>query len=485
MDEKIKNIIDRMNFKLAQLITENKTTAEYIERRIISPILLEGLGHNVDNSEFITINDDYSKDFYVFGPKGQKLYVRCVKYGTIDSQSKLIFIKETLGEAKWKLLTDGNEIILINDDIKSSAESGIPEFYLDKIVFHIRIRQKDYWKFLLKYISDENLFESENASYFKDIAQFKAKRTLKDEYSFNTYKSTLFSFFDFYADNHPYSDLRFRKYQALAKITIEDFKQFIIQKQEKKGGPLAKDTLSNNYSHISSMLRTLDVTNVDFKEDKDLKLSDFEVNVSLKDSISFNQSNIQEALAFFYHFKQNNLRNISIFFLSVFTGLDRSDILKLKWDHIKFQQKRIRIDKANIPVPERFISLMKLLKKESDSNDISIPNVFTAYHHGTYQPISISSINKIFSSLGEYNGKFSNYSSQYIRKSLANLLFQSGFSLEDIAYLMNIELRTFSKYFSPKILRELGEKRLKEKITMHPFYDILDQCDFDLKTTTK
>ena len=100
----------------------------------------------------------------------------------------------------WGILTNGRQYYLINNSINIHDGNGTKDI-INKVVLYVEIgvgnnRAKN--EKYLKYFSKECIFERKVTNYYRDVAQFFAWQTFKNEGSKSGYVNTLYNFFDYY-----------------------------------------------------------------------------------------------------------------------------------------------------------------------------------------------------------------------------------------------------------------------------------------------
>lgn len=382
---------------------------------------------------------------------------------------------------EWGIVTNGYEYFLINAKIENHKDSkGSLE---DKIVFRFNVfetKSKEYDE--LKYfdfLSAKNLYIDSNTNYFADIAQFKAWKFFNNQKSWKVYKSTLFSFFAFYSTGRKYRNTK----TALQGIGRDDFLDYISYKQEnseKKNHRLkSKRSIENNYSHMSSMLKT-------FKEHGVIQYSEFENNrmenldviqetTKQKETNELNSDNINIILNYFDS-KKRGYKESAIFLLCATLGLERSRLIELKWDEIHFKEREsyILIQDRKLPICKKLEFYLKRTKDEYDRKKIKTGYVFNSLFNGKYKAISISYINKVFNSIQNISNdeKWKMFSPQYVRICLVKMMYEKGYSIDQITYIVGTELKNISEYITFDMI--VSRCNCKKMISMEK---ILEETD--------
>lgn len=468
---KVKEIKSRLN-NLNRLNEENVKVLIVVE-------FLKVLGYDPNTFDFEhpVYHQNKRADIVIKANNTEYFYVE-TKRGDVElSQYDIIQLANYLNirSIEWGLLTNGKELILLNNKIHTSLleESALE----DIIVFRINLLTGKEIKYL-RFLSREAIFDTRVTNYFKDIAQFRAYKYPKGKGSYKVYKGTLNNFFTYYADKE-------NKYRPLEQIRVDEFEDFLIYEQEEKvntGNPIkAQDTFKNKYSHIRSMLIELKknryITSHHFEEERNKLIDKFNYEETNKDKTLLNQENIQIMLNFFEN-TENALRDTTILLLCIYMGLERSTIKDLQENMFEFKHNTIEIDGRKIPIPNKISFLVNRLIEENKSKGIRGRHLFYTYYSNKYNVISESAIHEMFKRLKNINPadeKWGIFSAQYIRNCLIEKLFKNNYSIEEISYLTGMDLCNISKYISYDIICKqvnlIKKKRLQRR---HPFEKFLE-----------
>ncbi len=407
--------------------------------------------------------------------KGLYLYVETKSGDHILSDNDIIQITQYLHNRgiEWGVLTNGKEYFLINDKIESIDTAKFP--LADKIVFKIDVSTNKEVKFI-PYLSKEAIFDTRITNYFRDITQFRAYRYPNGMGSWNTYKGTLYNFFTFYAQKE-------NKYRPLKEIRVDDFQLFLDFEQKQKEGRKksinALDTFNNKYSHIRSMFSELKkrdkIGSHHFEEERKKLANNLNYSSREKEDNYLTLDNIKKALMFLGK-TENSTRNLVIFLFSIYMGFERSALRNLSWSMINKTKKTILIDQREIPLPNKLVSLLEELHKETKEKSIKGTYLFYAYYGKKHKQITETGINAIFDSLtriDEKNKVWSCFSPQYIRNCLVKRLFENGYAIEEIAYLVGIDLVNISNLISfDEVCSNVNLKK-QRALRKHPFSEVL------------
>lgn len=257
----MQEIFEQIKTRMSEL---RSYTEENIKNHVVVPIFLQGLGYNTrelyyeekafDGRCDITYFEK-SKPIIIVETKGLGQKNKELKITDKDKKQLIDYLMGYEERIVWGILTNGFDYYLLNNDIQGLIN--------DKIVFHLSVNQKSSWRYL-KYFSYENIFESKVSNFFADVARFKMywSNSDKKESSFNSYRSTLNNFFEFYSLNHQYSSFGKVDSECLCQIKLDDFFAFSQKMNEcpskkRQNAERTYITLGNNYNHIKAFFETL------------------------------------------------------------------------------------------------------------------------------------------------------------------------------------------------------------------------------------
>lgn len=178
--------------------------------------------------------------------------------------------------------------------------------------------------------------------------------------------------------------------------------------------------------------------------------------------------------------RNNQLRNLAIFYLSIFYGIERRQICRLRWSDIHFEKGEIYLGSDWRPLIDQMSRLLKELKVENTKKGYPGEFVFYINKKEKIYPITKDTINGIFSELEEIdkNDKvYTQYSPAKIRRALAAKLLDN-MSLEDVMWFLSIEPQNLGKYLSYEEIREKAAKNVQDKKQTgkwHPMEELLDE----------
>jgi len=128
-----------------------------------------------------------------------------------------------------------------------------------------------------------------------------------------------------------------------------------------------------------------------------------------------------------------------------------------------------------LPIPPTLLTLFKQLEKENKEKKIKGNHLFYTFYK-RYNVLKESSINQIFyrlSSIDKNDNKWGELSPQYIRTNLIKILFDNGYSIEEISYIIGTDLKNISKFISYEDICAKVKKRKIDILKKHPFREFL------------
>ncbi len=457
--------------------TLKRDNEENIKIHIIKPAL-EKLGY--DSCSFDYEHPLYHRkgiaDIAIEIKKDIYLYVEAKKGSSPLDLDAIIQISQYMHtkNVEWGIISNGHEFILINDKIESLLKDETS--HKDKVVLHINIRSNSESHYI-NYLSKKSIFETKVTNYFKHIAQYKSYKYSNNEISWRCYKGTLFNFFDYYSTKE-------NKYRELKELRIDDFQDFLEYDKNLKSNTgrtvNSVSTFKNKSSHLCSMLNELKnhdkllTHNFDYPRDTILNSISYE-NTS-KENIYLNKENVSIILNFLENNKGNRLRDSTIFLFCLYLGLERSELHDLNFDMIDFSNNLITIKNRIIPLPSKIINNLKKLKKLYTGLGFKPISLFYSYRQNKYKPLSENLLNDVFNKIRDIDINteyWSYFSPQYIRNCLIPQLFESGYALEEIAYLTAMNLPYISKLIPYNNLCKNINLSEDHKKREHPYLEFL------------
>lgn len=380
-------------------------------------------------------------------------------------------------QQRFSILTNGYEYVLLDRNIvanpknhENKLESYIV-FWFN--IFKPRVKGLTELKYF-KYLSFENLYKNKTTHFYADIARYrewKLEQGMKST-SFTAYRCTLYQFFDLYAQENIYKN----KYESngkkcYEKLDIDDFNKFISECKRHKSNSSIK-TIENNFSHIYDMLRELQkhgrINNIILSDSRMMNLLEYEKTEKKKIPKAIKKEDIQTVINF-YEKRENAYRNIVAFLLIISLGLERSQLIELKWDNLDISFRNIIIGGRKRVVCELLHEYLLLLYRDLKAKKAKSPYILQTFSEGKYVKMPERGINEIFDELKNISNdsKWKDYSPKYLKGCLILSLFEVNYSLEEILYITGIDIKNLPNYITTDMI--LNRKNVK--IDWNHLYD--------------
>lgn len=366
---------------------------------------------------------------------------------------------------EYAILTNGKEYILLNFNISSQPViSG--DTLKSNIVFWFDIF-KDKGKELtdlqyFSYLSYEKLYDTETTNFFTDIAQYKVWKVEDglSELSWVAYQSTLYNYYDFIAE-------KYNKYQWIyGRMSEDDFEEF-IRTRKRNGTKTSIKTVANNHTHIFDMLSLMKkrgkISHFNFEENRAKSLESFLETENKKIPVRLRGNDISKAIDM-YNSKKNSARNIVVYLMCVSLGMERSEILNMKWEDFDSEFKYITLYGRKIEINNMLRRYLQLFKKEQGRKK---GYLFVALYNGKYKKVNESTINDVFNEFKKVEEYGDVYSPKFLKNCLILSMFYDGYSIEDIIYVTNIDMKNLAKYITTEMIVE----RRKGTMNWSKLYD--------------
>lgn len=489
-------IIEHIRSKYEKLKSAQMLKEENIKVNLVMYVFLAELGYDLDNCKLEEWRMPGECDICVKIPKeetGDKDEYLAIETKSGDSAlgaKEIHQLINYMSKETWGVLTNGIQYVLVNNKIDTSNTSITDDetLLLSKVVFWFDLsKARNYDLKYFSYLSKDNIFINKTTTYFQYIAQFKALKFINKENSWGTYKSTLFQFFDYYSN-------LMGKYRELSRIDTDDFIKFIKLKQKSDNGLpksiTSKKSINNSFSHLNEMFSTLEIKNETFSKGRENILRVFEETEHKKSVNYLTVENISKIITYFEG-KESAARNVAIFVLCAYIGMEKPKIYKLKWSSIDLTHNLLLIDNKKIPMCSILVYAFSKLDEFRKKNKIKGDYVFVTYYQGKYKPFQENTINGIFNSIVDIDSNvdmWKIFSPQYVRNCLFTALYESGMYLDEIMFLTGIDLKNIGKYITNQqiIDRQSLDKVLSDKWRtsqkrnrVHPFDEIFNKDNYN------
>lgn len=385
---------------------------------------------------------------------------------------------------RFAILSNGYEYVLL--DFSINAAPVIKEDNLKSyVVFWFNIfkaRGKNLTELkYFKYLNFDNLCKKQSTYFYCDIAQYrewKLEQEMKPV-SWNSYRCTLYQFFDFYSQKvlykKAYEKEGKRAYETLGMETIKEF----IKARKRNSDNVSYDTVNNNYTHIYNMLYELrkhgKISYISLDDSRKQNLIEYQETEQKKIYEKIETEDVKDIIAFLKQ-GRNATRDVVLFLLTVTLGLERSQLLELTWDNFDKSFKYIVLYNRKIELCVILQKYLIQMYKEKIENKVKSAYIFQIYYKKKYRPIREWNINDVFDNFAKITNdeKWKNYSPKYVRSCLIKTLFATGYTLEEIIYITGIDIKNLANLVSKE---EVLEKR-QCKINWEHLYDGILSKDF-------
>ena len=155
-------------------------------------------------------------------------------------------------------------------------------------------------------------------------------------------------------------------------------------------------------------------------------------------------------------------RNIVIYLLCVTIGLERSQILELKWNDFDKELNYLNVDGRKIPLYNMIKRYLFQMRNEQGKKS---EYVFVTKRGGKLCRVQASTISDAFQCLKRSGKEI--YSPKYMKRCLVLSMFYEGYSIDDIIFVSGIKLSNVEKYITTDMIIE----RHNGKINWRKMYD--------------
>lgn len=440
---------------------------EHIKIHIILNTFLPLMNYETENCKFETSIGKGFSDILVPIQDKRSLLIE-VKHGKCVLTNKDIEQVKTYATSRsqdYAILTNGKEYVLLNFKIDCTPVNA-GDILSSHIVFWFDIfrnKGKDITDLqYFKYLDYGNLYKLGTTNFFSDIAQYKVWKFEEglSEKSWIAYQSTLYNYYDFIAEKR-------KKYQGIYGIMSEDDFEEFIHTRKRNGVHSSIKTVGNNHTHIFDMLSLMKkrgkISHFNFEENRNKSLESFIETENKKIPVRLKREDIIKAVDM-YSYKKNSTRNIIVYLMCATLGMERSEILNVKWEHFDNDFMHINLHDRKLELHDLLKRYLQLFQKEQGRKK---GYLFVALYNGKYKQVNESTINDVFNEFAKVDKSGEVYSPKYLKGCLIVSMFYDGYSIEDIIYVTNTDMKNLSKYISTDMILE----RKKGKINWKNLYN--------------
>ena len=221
-----------------------------------------------------------------------------------------------------------------------------------------------------------------------------------------------------------------------------------------------------------------DIADHGFKYSREQVLSVYEDTPKIKSENYLTAERFKKVLEYLYA-EKNNYRNMSIFILCSYYGFERSEVNDLTWDNIDLAKGIIRFENRSYKMENLLKYCLNNIYSEKIKKKSKHSSVISTYSNEKFHKANSTVINNVFNSLvnidDEYN-VWHLFSPQYARDCLIQTMFQTGYSLEQLAAYMGVDVTRILNSISSDIINSEGKKRLNSgnKRAVHPYKNVVE-----------
>lgn len=403
---------------------------------------------------------------------GENALIVEVKNGKSDLKSTDIEQVKRYADSKrqrFAILTNGYEYVLLDFKIESKPRLN-GHAYMTYVVFWFNIFKAKGEGLTelryLKYLEMKNIYINQKTQFFCDVAQYREWKLAQGitQVSWNTYRCTLYQFFDYYSRKVSYK-------KTYEKIDMDVFDGFIKERKREKQNSSIK-TIEGNLTHLYNMLSEMKkhkkIEYISLSDSRKENLIDYKKTEARKTHTSIKADDVKDIVNFIKT-RKNAHRDLVIFLLTVTLGLERSQLLNLQWDNFGEGYRYIRIDDRRIELPKILQECLAVLNADLKKARVKSMKLFHLSESYKYREMKEWNINDVFNNFEQIasDEKWKDYSPKFVRNCLIKTMYSSGYSLEDIMYITGIEFNNISKLITEE---EMLQHRSK-KINWKPLYN--------------
>lgn len=325
-------------------------------------------------------------------------------------------------------------------------------------IVHGKNSDQHYYDFL----SYENILgNAPNTNYFKDIAEYRNHYYKGNEKSWALYSSTLKRFFSFYSGVKGY--FKNDTDSVYDQIRRKDFYDYI-----RKETKLEKEnTLKNVFFYFKDFMKCMSDKGVFEISAKDL-LDGYSKTLKKDERRDVIDPDKLKKAVQYLNTGKNKERDVALFLMELSFGLERRKLRLLKWGENIICNKNgsiennLWLDGKKRAMPKELVKALQRLKEL----DIEGKYVFYRTKENGREPMREDVVNDVFGKPAKLDSEDAYYGAltpANMRASLVRYLLREGAALEEIIYLVNIEIGNLGNYISLKDIDSIMEKRIENK----------------------
>lgn len=377
---------------------------------------------------------------------------------------------------EWGILTNGNDYILFNNDIKSSAKNKeVLRFslILDTHSSICKHRNENN----LKFFSFNNIFITETTKYFRYLTEFKNEKLLSHKLSyksFKQYESTIYNYLDYLSsEKFPFKSERIADTFFFKNFLLSSGKSY-NNKEIKK-----KITIINKYRYITSFCELLksrkEISDNNFKnlDEKDM-IEGFNLDEKNFSSNPLTISEINEILKA-SNKTRNPIRNKLIILFLFYTGINSKEIPNIKINDFNQNNKTININNRIIKLPDAMCNILLNYLDKRKKYKYKNEYLFCGMYNGKFIQLGEENFNRIIKDILKYTNipteRKKIISAYFFKYSLIRSMLDVEISLQDISKYIGLTIKTLCDYLNENDLNKINYKNIIKK---HPYNKALE-----------
>ena len=265
---------------------------------------------------------------------------------------------------------------------------------------------------------------------------------------------------------------------------MEDFYNYINNYHSaKKNGAQSKETIKNKYSYLKFFFCSLKehgyIPSHHFNYSRNMVLDKYAETPNKKSSNYLDNKNFLSILKYYYNSK-NKYINIFIFLLCAYYGLERSEVLSITWGDINLSKFEMSIKSRKYKLNNLALLCLDKMQKHLHPHKIKKETYIIG---NSSQPVNACKINDILNEIGNISIEWKGFCPKYVKKCLAERMFSNGFSLEEIIYYLNINVKSVGNYIQEETIISEGMNRFNSpaKKPKHPFEQTCEEFYLTIK----
>lgn len=440
--------------------------------------LLEHLGYKRNSLSFEDINISGRCDILIKINNNDKLIVETKRKNHIINTKDCgqLCNYMTSKNIDWGILTNGNDIYLLNKNIYGEAHEkiclGLQLIHKKRLPLFPTSKTSN--NELLQYLTLNNIFKRKSTTFFYYFTDFINFSNNLSQNSIIQYRSSIFRFFKY-----------LNQTTATAcgdhLLCVESLEAYFINYS--KNQTYKKDTITNSVRYISIFIKNLEDRNIiHSKNFSNFDVTNFVDNLEIIDNYKcYEDITLFEATTLIEYFETQTkfIRNKLIFKLFMYVSPSIDTIINLNINDVDTKNfKFIKINNYTLPLPPSLSNDLKEYFNYRKLLNVKIQYLFFTNYSKKIKQMNVNTItgfiSKSFNALPEISdSRQKELNIQNIQKSVIKQMFKKGFSLEEVTTITNISVGRLYKYMDDETINK-RLKNLNKSLTskLHPYYGL-------------